>query len=799
MRGNDPSRVLVVDGDEAVSESLAAVLDNSVTVVAETSHTAALDRLTCERIDCVVGCHPLPDGDGVELLRTVRDRYGQIPFVLAPQEGSDRLASEAVAADVTEYVPFDGNGVPERLLTRVEAVLDGDRSNHAVGVTSDTNGSGSVERSNRSASVEQSNGSDGIERSNGNGRHREGDRSERRTRQRGDGAHDAVASAEASDTVEIDARESDRRWNDGSESTESGYAGDGLEIALETLASDERSRRMIESIRLEERALTEAPIGITIATATEPERPLIYVNDAFEELTGYSKSEALGRNCRFLQGPGTDPMVVAEMRAGLDAAVPVSVELLNYRKDGVPFWNKVDIAPIADESGTVTHFVGFQTDITRRKEAEFTAKAHAADVREEHEHLEHVLERLHGLVNDITEVLVAAATRNEVELAVCERVAATHPYRIAWLGALEPGRNDVRIRGWACRDDGEVTAGDGSEITVPPSTVDVAREAIESGNVVVVERDEIARDELIEAEAFDDGETLTAEETSSVVDDVLDAFDSMAVVPLSYRETDYGVLAVCTTGSFDERDTSVLEALGRAIATALNAVESRRVLTADNVGDLELTLTDPSLFFVALSERADCRLEYAGSVVEPDGGTAMFFSVEGAAPEAIEAVVDDCPEIAAVTVLSEQSGASLVEFKMAEESIVSLLASFGTRTRSIVVENGRARLRLTLPADGDAQSILDRLTERYDGTEFGSYQERTRPTKTKREYLASVRERLTDRQYTALQRAYIGGYFRRPRPVTGDELAESMGISRATFHQHLVTAERKLLEEFFDD
>ncbi len=740
MRGNDPSRVLVVDGNATVSETLTAEVDGSVTVVTETSRAAALDRLACERVDCVVSGHPLPDGDGVELLRTVRNRYGPLPFVLVPRDGSSRLASEAVAADVTEYVPLDGSAVPARLLDRVEGVLGAD------------------------------------------------------------------------DRDGVDGRDAERTQNG-----ERGANGDGRfarplggsDVTLEALELGERSRRVVESIRVEERALAEAPIGITIATA-EPDRPLIYVNDAFEELTGYSESDALGRNCRFLQGPGTDPMVVEEMRAGLDAAVPVSVELLNYRKDGIPFWNKVDIAPIADEGGTVTHFVGFQTDITPRKEAEFTARAHAAEFKEEHEHLEHVLERLHGLINDITEVLVTAATRSDVEREVCERVAATQPYRLSWLGSLEPGRDDVRVRAWACGDDSEVV-GDDDEFTIPSATVEAARRAVESRNVVVVERDQIVSgaptgdevrtdgDASVSDEARTDGDALNAESASPTVASVLGAFDSMAVVPLSYRETDYGVLAVCTVGSFDERDASVLEALGRAVATALNALESRRVLTTDNVGDLEVTLTDSSLFFVALSERADCRLEYAGSVVEPDGGTAMFFTVEGSTPETIKAVVDDCPEIAAVTVLSEQSGASLVEFDMAEESVVSLLASFGTRTRSIEVEDGRARLRLTLPADADAQSILDRLTERYDGTEFGSYQEQTRPTKTKREYLASVRERLTDRQYTALQRAYIGGYFRRPRPVTGDELAESMGISRATFHQHLVTAERKLLEEFFDD
>jgi predicted DNA binding protein len=78
------------------------------------------------------------------------------------------------------------------------------------------------------------------------------------------------------------------------------------------------------------------------------------------------------------------------------------------------------------------------------------------------------------------------------------------------------------------------------------------------------------------------------------------------------------------------------------------------------------------------------------------------------------------------------------------------------------------------------------------------YRERERPPTTKREFMTGLEERLTDQQFTALQRAYLGGYYDWNRGTNGDELAESMGLSRPTFHQHLRAAERKLVEEFFD-
>ncbi|WP_435186950.1 PAS domain-containing protein [Halobellus sp. EA9] len=113
--------------------------------------------------------------------------------------------------------------------------------------------------------------------------------------------------------------------------------------------------------------MDESPIGISIADATREDEPLIYVNDGFCELTGYEREEILGRNCRFLQGEETDEAIVADIRQAIDAEEPITTELRNYRKDGSLFWNRLTITPIEDETGTVTHFLGFQEDVSDRK------------------------------------------------------------------------------------------------------------------------------------------------------------------------------------------------------------------------------------------------------------------------------------------------------------------------------------------------------------------------------------------------------------------------------------------------
>lgn len=142
---------------------------------------------------------------------------------------------------------------------------------------------------------------------------------------------------------------------------------DGDVVAVQGVGRDVTERRdREEELRVMNRAVADAAVGVTIADATRDDQPLVYVNEAFERITGFEESAVLGSNCRFLQGEGTDEATVARIRAGIEAQESVSVELLNYRRDGTPFWNELTVTPVHDDGGSVTHFVGFQTDVTER-------------------------------------------------------------------------------------------------------------------------------------------------------------------------------------------------------------------------------------------------------------------------------------------------------------------------------------------------------------------------------------------------------------------------------------------------
>jgi PAS domain S-box-containing protein len=121
-----------------------------------------------------------------------------------------------------------------------------------------------------------------------------------------------------------------------------------------------------DKLRLLERAVTASTNSIVIADPNQPDYPIVYVNPAFEETTGYSSEEVLGRNCRFLQGEDRDQPAVGELRAAVREGRHCTVVLRNYRKDGTLFWNELSIYPVRDAEGRTTSFVGVQNDVTER-------------------------------------------------------------------------------------------------------------------------------------------------------------------------------------------------------------------------------------------------------------------------------------------------------------------------------------------------------------------------------------------------------------------------------------------------
>ena len=117
-------------------------------------------------------------------------------------------------------------------------------------------------------------------------------------------------------------------------------------------------------------ALRDTPVAMIVTDVSLNDNPIIFANNAFLRLTGYTRDEVIGRNCRFLQGVDTDPIEQARLRAAISAGQDIACELLNYRKDGSTFWNALYLSPVRDGDGTITHFFGSQLDISDKKRIE---------------------------------------------------------------------------------------------------------------------------------------------------------------------------------------------------------------------------------------------------------------------------------------------------------------------------------------------------------------------------------------------------------------------------------------------
>lgn len=146
------------------------------------------------------------------------------------------------------------------------------------------------------------------------------------------------------------------------------YISDGKEIGYVLVATDLTSQKqMAFELSIKNRAIDEASTAIVISDMRLEDQPVIYANKAFLDLTGYTLDEVIGNNCRMLQGPKTDPKKRARMTVAIENQEDIDITIVNYKKDGRPFSNHITLSPIINENDDLTHYIGFQHDVTEQQ------------------------------------------------------------------------------------------------------------------------------------------------------------------------------------------------------------------------------------------------------------------------------------------------------------------------------------------------------------------------------------------------------------------------------------------------
>lgn len=519
------------------------------------------------------------------------------------------------------------------------------------------------------------------------------------------------------------------------------------------------------------RAVSEAPVGMSLSDPDLPDYPLVYVNEAWEEHTGYPIEEAIGRNPRFLQGPGTDPDDVEELSRAIEQEEQVTVEIRNYRRDGTPFWNELTVAPVYDEDGELAHYVGFQNDVTDRKTAERLAEERAEKLATERQVLDRVLGRVNGLLSEISRILVESRDAETIAERVCEEIADEPGYTGGWIGEISSATGRL-----------DITAASGLPIEAGTSfSLDEVPAEIERA----VETEEIQGCSAGRAS----GGRLAPETVGG---------PRLLVVPITYGHRRYGLLGIYSSdgNALDRRERKVCESVGKMIANGLHSVETTRILTTDRVVELCVTIRDPSFSLSRIADAVGARVEHLGTTRMDDDHCELYLRTTERRDDLTE--LEALPFVDSVRSVSETDGEFTFAVTATESPPLTRIAEHGGLVVEATADAESADLTIDAPPEQDVRAILDVFRAEYESVELRSRVEQESRDRSLTEFAAAVDDRLTDRQRSALKTAELNGYFEWPRPVDGSEIAERMGITRQTFHQHLRAAERKLVEAYVD-
>lgn len=172
-----------------------------------------------------------------------------------------------------------------------------------------------------------------------------------------------------------------------------------------------------EALDLRDRAIAASSSGVVITDPAQPDNPIVYANPAFRGMTGYTAEEVIGRNCRFLQGEDRDQAPLDELRAAVRDGRECKVMLRNYRKDGALFWNELNVSPVYDGEGRLTHFIGVQSDVTGRRLAEKERERLLSETQAARVEAETARGNLNTILDNLGEGVLVADARGRVDFA----------------------------------------------------------------------------------------------------------------------------------------------------------------------------------------------------------------------------------------------------------------------------------------------------------------------------------------------------------------------------------------------
>ena len=308
-------------------------------------------------------------------------------------------------------------------------------------------------------------------------------------------------------------------------------------------------------------AIESMSTGVILVDPHQPEEPIVYTNQAFLSLTGYAREEVLGRNCRFLQGEGSDGEELAALRAAVAAGRSYQGRLLNRRKDGSPFWNSVTISPVFDERGELMSYVGLQADVTDQKQNEDEIRARAAQA---------------ATVADLGQRALAGVELSVLFDTAVEAVARTLDLELCRLTEKLPESGDLLIRAGVGWQPGVV-----GEYRVPNGAFSLSACALQSGQPFFIDDLRAEPDFQADDVAFAHG-----------------AVSGLSVI-VAGRDAPFGTLGVMAKRPrhFTAEDISFLQAVANVLAAAVDRQRGEQTLRESEARFARIAANVPGMVY----------------------------------------------------------------------------------------------------------------------------------------------------------------------------------------------------------
>lgn len=386
--------------------------------------------------------------------------------------------------------------------------------------------------------------------------------------------------------------------------------------------------------------------------------------------------------------------------------------------------------------------------------------------------------QVYRVVEDIQQAVVHQFDREEIEQTVCERLVDLDSYEFAWIGNVELPDRTLSPRAQAGDADDYL-----DELAVDLSDADRGQQL--GGQAIETRETQIVAD-IATDERFSQWREAALQR----------GFRSLAVVPIVHQQRVYGILGVYGSepGMFGEEVREVLDTLGELLGHAFTTLTQRQALHADTATEISLQL-DGGFDLIGGNPFGGHRFEFDRTIPLGDGQYLSYASTTMSDDALAE--LEDLETVTSLSVITESETERRLAVQWNQAPITPILMGFGGRLNRGVIEDGTILVTVELPPSVDVAEVVEQIETTYPELDVALQQRVTREQSGFHE--GGVTASLSERQRTALEAAYFGGYFEWPRESTGEELAESLDIAGATFSQHLRAAERRIFGHLLDD